>query len=171
MMMKSVLIIFLAVAALGCISDSGPVPTNQTNVSFVQAGDRVFVDYTGRLENGTVFDSSIGAAPIEFVAGRGQMIEGFENAVMDMRVGQEKTITLQPSEAYGDWSETNIIEVNRTLIPNNTQVGDVLYSGSQQVVVLELKNQTAMLDFNHPLAGKVLVFDIKIIDIQKQVGS
>jgi peptidylprolyl isomerase len=172
--MKQIFLLLSLVLVLGCVgtqTNSTANTTINTTGLVVAAGDHVFVDYTGRLENGTIFDSSLGRAPLEFDAGAGQMIAGFDNAVIGMRVGEEKTVTLPPEEAYGPVDPINIVNVSRTLIPNNTKVGDILYAGSRAVVVLEIFNDTVTIDGNHPLAGKTLIFDIKLVDVQKNTTT
>jgi FKBP-type peptidyl-prolyl cis-trans isomerase 2 len=148
-----------------------------------QAGDTVQVDYIGKLQNGTLFDTSIEAeaknaglplrpsyAPLEFTVGAGQMIAGFDAAVVGMKVGEEKNVTLPPSQAYGDWSADKVITINVSDIGNsaNISVGSVLYASngaSGRVVALE--NGTAKVDFNPELAGKTLVFTIRMVSIKK----
>ncbi len=133
----------------------------------VEKGDHVSVEYTGMLENGTVFDSSAGRAPLEFDAGAGQMIKGFDAAVIGMHKGEEKNVTIEPEDAYGMPDPKNVIEVPLSSVPNGTKAGDNLYAGGQPVRVIEIKNTTAVIDTNHFLAGKTLIFKIKIVEIKK----
>ncbi len=171
--MKYALSIFALLATilvLGCVgtgqvANTTNTSTNTTSANIVKAGDTISVDYTGTLENGTVFDTSIGRQPLEFKAGAGQMIKGFDAAVIGMSLGEEKTITIQPQDAYGQYSQSNVISVPIANIPNNTKVGDTLYAGTQTVKVLEINSTSALIDANHPLAGKTLIFKIKIVKI------
>ena len=117
------------------------------------------------LENGTIFDSSVGRAPLEFNAGAGQMIKGFDTAVIGMHLNEEKTVTIKPEDAYGPYSINNTLAVPIVNIPNGTKVGDILYAGTRSARVLEIENNTVLLDVNHPLAGKTLTFKIKIVKI------
>lgn len=164
--MKYFALVFAVFLVLGCVNN---VPSNNsTTTAAVAAGDQVFVDYTGRLEDGSVFDSSEGRQPLEFTAGAGQMIKGFDAAVIGMKEGEKKTITLSPEEAYGMPSPDLIVQVPLANVPNRTKIGDVLYSGSQQVIVIAVTNETVTIDANHFLAGKALIFDIEIVGIVKK---
>lgn len=136
--------------------------------AIVAKGDTVSVDYTGRLENGTVFDSSSGRAPLEFTAGGGQMIAGFDAAVIGMHLNETKTVTIPPEQAYGMPRSDLIFDVPIANIPNGTKVGSTLYANMQQFTVVSINKTAAVLDGNHPLAGKTLIFDIKIVGIQKK---
>jgi len=155
--MKVLAGLFLIILALGCVN----------NVATVAKGDNIAVDYTGRLEDGSIFDTSVGRAPLEFEAGAGEMIKGFDDAVIGMKLNEEKNITIRPEEAYGAYDVNAVIEVTLASIPNGTKAGDTLYAGGRQVKVLEIRNETAVIDTNHPLAGKTLIFQINIVNIQK----
>ncbi len=133
-------------------------------------GDTVHIHYTGRLEDGTVFDSSEGRAPLEFVLGSGQVIRGFDDAVTGMSVGEEKTVTIPASDAYGDHREDLVIPVSRSDLPGGLEpeVGQHLQMSTPdgqtfQVSVLETNDEKVVLDANHPLAGKDLTFDIQLV--------
>jgi FKBP-type peptidyl-prolyl cis-trans isomerase 2 len=150
----------MAIALIaGCVSQ-----TPQTG-QVVAKGDNVSVEYTGMFENGTIFDSSAGRGPLNFTVGTGQLITGFDNAVLGMGEGQEKTVTIPPEDAYGQYNPNKTVEIPRNLVPNETQVGDMLYSAFGSVRVLAIYNSTVMIDMNHPLAGKTLVFSIKVLSI------
>ena len=136
----------------------------------VKEGDKVKVDYTGTFENGTVFDTSEGRRPLEFTVGSGQVVKGFDEAVIGMEKGEEKEITLQPSEAYGDPNPLLIKKLPKEQLPKDAEVGSILtlsLSNSQQIPakVTEIKDEEVILDLNHPLAGKVLKFKIKVVGI------
>ncbi|MEM6299118.1 MAG: peptidylprolyl isomerase [Bacteroidota bacterium] len=138
----------------------------------IKKGDEVAVHYTGRFEDGQVFDSSIPRKePLRFTVGAGQMIKGFDKAVEGMEVEEEKTVTLPPAEAYGEAKAENFVELPKTQFPPDLKpkVGDELTLSSQggnfQVRVHELKEETVVLDANPPMAGKTLIFDIKIIEV------
>jgi len=136
----------------------------------VEAGDKVSVDYRGSLEDGTVFDTSIGRAPLEFTVGAGQMIGGFDAAVIGMALNEEKTVTLEPGDAYGEANESRVTEVPKESVggAESLEVGMVLTSSQgANGVVKEIKEDTVVIDFNHPLAGKRLTFWIKVMKIEK----
>ncbi len=130
----------------------------------VEQGDRVRVHYTGKLEDGTVFDSSQGGEPLEFVAGGSEVIPGVSNAVLGMSVGESKTVTVPPEEAYGPHQEGLVQRVAVDRLPPGVQVGMPLkaVAGDREVIlwVTELGEEEAVLDANHPLAGKTLIFEL-----------
>jgi FKBP-type peptidyl-prolyl cis-trans isomerase 2 len=139
-------------------------------MSKVENGNTVKVHYTGKFEDGSVFDSSVtNNEPITFQVGGKQVIPGFENAIVGMTVGESKTVTLTPEDAYGQPIDGMVQEVPKELVPADVQVGAQLISESEQgtfnVVVREIKENSVVLDANHPLAGKTLVFDLELVDI------
>lgn len=137
------------------------------------AGKTVKVHYTGTLDDGTKFDSSYDRnEPLEFVCGTGMMIEGFDKAVLDMEIGEKKSIHLLPAEAYGERSDENILRIRYNELPGSEdlkegqQIGLVDQYGRQFPVVVQEKNETGVvLDANHFLAGKNLNFDIELISV------
>ncbi len=138
----------------------------------VKNGDTVSVHYTGKLTNGNVFDSSAGREPLQFTAGSGQVIKGFDNAVVDMIVGDKKTVNIPVHEAYGARNEDMIITYPLEQFPQdmNPQVGMELHMSDNMgnhfpVVIVEIENDMAILDANHPLAGEDLIFDIELVQI------
>jgi peptidylprolyl isomerase len=138
----------------------------------VQQGNLVKVHYTGRLEDGTEFDSSAGIDPMEFTIGNSEVIPGFEQAILGMVPGESKTVTLAPEEAYGPQQEEMIAVVARKDLPEDIEliVGNQLEvtqdDGSSFVVmVTELTGDAVTLDANHPLAGKSLIFDLNLVEI------
>jgi len=139
-------------------------------MSKVESGNTVKVHYTGTFENGEVFDSSVERnEPIGFTVGSNQVIPGFESAVMGMSIGESKTITLQPEEAYGPINEENLQEIPKEMVPEGVQSGQMLTAetpeGPVNVVVKEVKEDTVILDGNHPFSGKVLNFEIEVVEI------
>lgn len=135
-------------------------------------GDKVRVHYTGKLTSGEQFDSSTGREPLEFTVGAGQMIKGFDSAMPGMKVGEKKTINIQPQDAYGEINNDAIIEFPKANIPQDMTLekGMQLQLRNEQgqpfpVTVTEIKDDVIMLDANHELAGKELVFDIELVEI------
>jgi peptidylprolyl isomerase len=135
----------------------------------VKQGDRVKVHYTGRHEDGTVFDSSDGKAPLEFTAGGPEVIPGVSKAVIGMEAGQKKTVTIPPAEGYGTHDDGLVSEVPVERLPDGAKVGDRLEArGGEQTFVVwvrELDDEKAKIDANHPLAGATLVFDLELVEI------
>ena len=137
-----------------------------------QTGERVRVHYTGTLEDGTQFDSSRGSDPLEFAMGQGQLIAGFEHAVAALAPGESCTVTLAPDEAYGDVNPAMIQEVPRHLMPEGVELttGMVLQGQADdgrvdRFTVVSFTEETVRLDANHPLAGKVLTFEIELVEV------
>ena len=140
----------------------------------VKLGDRVNIHYTGRLEDGTVFDSSKDREPLEFVAGGDEVIPGVSNAVVGMNPGDAKTVELTPEMGYGQRQEGLEQRVERNMLPPEVKVGDPLQAtvGDHKIVVwvLEIGDEHAILDANHPLAGYNLVFDIELVSVNPAEG-
>jgi FKBP-type peptidyl-prolyl cis-trans isomerase SlpA len=140
-------------------------------MSKIKNGDNVSVHYTGKLEDGTVFDTSLaeGREPLTVTLGQGQLIPGFENGLIDMTIGEMKTIEIEPENAYGDINPQLVSEVLLTQVPEGVKAGDMLQGQNQfgpvNVVVKEIKEETVVLDMNHPLAGKKLIFDLEVVSV------
>jgi peptidylprolyl isomerase len=139
----------------------------------VQEGDMVAVHYTGKLDDGSVFDSSRDGDPIEFEVGSGSVIHGFENAVRGMEVGQTREVRLDPDDAYGPRRDDLEVEVARDRLPPgiDAKEGEMLavqVAPDQQAVarITGVDGDNVTLDLNHPLAGKALHFDIEVVDIR-----
>ncbi len=137
-----------------------------------KSGDKVEVHYTGRLTDGTVFDSSEGRAPLQFTVGEGQVIPGFEQAVIAMSVGDKKTVEIPADQAYGPAQNELVMPVPRDQFPPEIvpEVGQKLQVGHPSgqtlvVTVTDVKDDIVTLDANPPLAGKDLVFDIELVAI------
>ena len=135
-------------------------------------GDKVKVHYHGKLTNGETFDTSSGRAPLEFEIGSGSVIKGFDEGVTGMLVGEKKTINIPVDEAYGPRSEDMLIEFPKDRFPKDMEIqeGMQLMMGNESgqnmpVVVIEIKEDSVILDANHPLAGEDLIFDIELIEI------
>lgn len=134
-------------------------------------GDTVHVHYKGTLEDGTMFDSSEGSEPISFTIGEGQVIPGFEQAIVGMNIGDKKTERLEAERAYGFHRDDLVFRVGKEQMPEEgVEVGDMLQvgfpdGGSAAVQVADIENDVITLDANHPLAGKTLVFDLELVAI------
>jgi FKBP-type peptidyl-prolyl cis-trans isomerase 2 len=137
----------------------------------IQLGDTVTVNYTGRLEDGSIFDSSLneGREPLKSTLGQGQLIHGFENGLLNMAIGEKKTIEIEPENAYGEYNPDMTTIVGRNQVPETIQVGETLQGNTPNgpiiVKVLEVTQDSVTLDANHPLAGKKLIFDLEVVDI------
>ncbi|MBN2226976.1 MAG: peptidylprolyl isomerase [candidate division Zixibacteria bacterium] len=141
-------------------------------MSQAEKGCRVKVHYEGRLEDGTIFDSSKDRPPLEFEIGGGNVIPGFENGVVGMTVGDKKTVTLKPEDAYGDRRDDLTIEVDKAQFPEHItpSLGQQLQMEQPDgqpvsVTVTNIVDEKVTLDANHPLAGKTLIFDIELVEI------
>jgi len=137
----------------------------------IATGDTISVHYTGRLENGDVFDSSEGREPLKFTVGTGQLIKGFDNAVVDMASGEKKTVIISPEEGYGERREDHVVDFPKANVPSDMtlEVGMIVQMSDQSgrpipVIVTEILDDVVKMDVNHPLAGKTLEFDIEIVE-------
>ena len=137
-----------------------------------QNGDMVTVHYTGKLEDGTEFDSSVSSTPLQFTLGEDQVIPGFEQAILGMSKGESKTAKILAAEAYGPYMEEHVLTVDRTEFPPNIDpsVGQRLQlrQTDDEVVgvrVTAVSDTSVTLDANHPLAGLDLIFDIELLEI------
>lgn len=137
-----------------------------------QRGDTVKVHYTGKLDDGTVFDSSVGREPLEFTIGEGGIIPGFEQAVLGMAQGESKTETIPVEDAYGPYIEEMVLTVDRQQMPAELkpEVGQQLQLQQPDgqlipMTITDVSGSTVTLDANHPLAGENLTFDIQLVEI------
>ena len=140
-----------------------------------QTGDKVKVHYHGKLRSGETFDSSQGRDPLEFELGSGQVIKGFDDGIKGMQVGDKKTIEIAVVDAYGEKQQEMIIEFPKDQFPPdmNPEAGMQLMmsNGSGQqfpVTIVEVKEESVVLDANHPLAGQELIFDLELVEITPQ---
>ncbi|NNF58689.1 MAG: peptidylprolyl isomerase [Rhodothermaceae bacterium] len=141
-------------------------------MSTAKTGDSVRIHYTGRLNDGTVFDSSDGREPLGFTLGSGEVIPGFDQGVAGMDVGETKTIEIPADEAYGAYRDDLALQVGRDQFPDDIapEVGQQLQlgmadGGTLSVVVTEINDETVTLDANHPLAGQDLTFDLELVSV------
>lgn len=142
-------------------------------MSEAKQGDQVHVHYTGKLEDGSVFDTSEGRDPLSFQLGKGQVVPGFDKAVNGMTVGEKKEVTISSDEAYGPRLDQLTFTVPRENLPPGyePQVGEVMrmeYRDGRQldVVITDTDEKAVTMDGNHPLAGEDLIFDIELVKIE-----
>jgi peptidylprolyl isomerase len=142
-------------------------------VEQAKSGDTVKVHYIGRLQDGTVFDSSQGREPLSFTLGEGNVIEGFETAVMGLEPGATTTAEIPPDQGYGPHREELVVQVRKDQIGGGLapEVGQQLQLRLQNgqnvpVVVTDVTNEVVTIDANHPLAGKTLIFEIELVEIE-----
>ena len=138
----------------------------------VETNSTVILNYTGKLEDGSVFDSSLveGREPLKATLGKNELIGGFENGLVGMSIGEKKTVEIDPENAYGEILDHLIQEVDKTQMPGDVEIGTALQAqtqmGSVNFVVKEVKEGTVILDANHPLAGKKLIFDLEVLEVE-----
>ncbi len=137
-----------------------------------KAGNNVKVHYTGKLDDGTVFDSSAEREPLQFSLGSGNVIPGFEEAIIGMAPGESKTATIPPDQAYGHQRDELVITVEKEQIPTDlsVEIGQQLQISQNDgqvipVIVTEVSDSKVTLDANHPLAGQQLTFDIQLVEV------
>lgn len=138
----------------------------------VKQGDAVRIHYVGKLEDGTVFDSSEGRPPLEFIVGNGEVIEGLEQGVVGMKIGETKTISIPPELGYGQYMKERVFEMERKKMPGNFNIEAGLrlqmYRADGMpimVTVVGISEDTLTMDANHPLAGKTLIFETTLLEI------
>lgn len=149
-------------------TSEAPGTTAPADATRVKDGDRVKVHYTGSLEDGEVFDSSEGREPLEFVVASGQVIKGFDDAVRGLAVGETRSQRVEPLEGYGESDPNAVMEFELANLPEGVVAGDELTSqtGARAIVVsVDQAAGTALIDTNHFLAGKVLIFDVELVEI------
>lgn len=137
-----------------------------------KTGDTVKVHYTGTLDDGTQFDSSAGREPLEFRLGTGQVIQGFDDGVTGMAIGEKKTVNIPAAEAYGEQRPEMMLDINRAEVPADIELelGMKLMMQGQNgqpmpVTVAALSEESVTLDANHELAGKALTFELELVEI------
>ena len=149
------------------------IPEKEGEKIVVKKGDRIKVQYTGTLQDGTIFDKSKEEEPLEFTVGSGQIIPGFDKAVEGMKLNEEKKVTIKPEDAYGKRDETAIREYLKKALPENfkPEKGMVIRLQDQTGraipgTIIDITENTITIDLNHPLAGKDLTFNIKVVGIE-----
>jgi peptidylprolyl isomerase len=143
-----------------------------SDIRTAREGDMVKVHYTGRLEDGSEFDTSIGNEPLVFTIGGNEVIPGFEGAALGMTTGELKSVTIAPESAYGPYNDELVVDMPREYIPEDIvpEIGMMLKivdnDGNEiPVRITVIEENSITLDANHPLAGKTLVFDIELLEI------
>jgi len=149
------------------------IPEKGSEKTTVEKGDMVKVEYIGTLRDGTIFDKSKEGEPLKFIVGSGQIIPGFEKAVEGMKLNEEKKVTIKPEDAYGKRDETAIREYLKKALPENfkPEKGMVIRLQDQTGraipgTIIDITENTITIDLNHPLAGKDLTFNIKVVGIE-----
>jgi len=149
------------------------IPEKEGEKTMVKKGDKVKVQYTGNLNDGTIFDKSKEEEPLEFTVGSGQVILGFDKVVEGMKLNEEKKVTIKPEDAYGKRDETAIREFPKSSLPENfkPEKGMVIRLQDQTGraipgTIIDITENSITIDLNHPLAGKDLTFNIKVVGIE-----
>ncbi len=146
--------------------------TSKAQSRKVSTGKQVSIEYTLKLDDESVVDSNVGEEPLTFIQGSHNIIPGLENALNGMNIGNRKHGSIKPEDAYGPVNKDDVSEIKKDHIPQNAhKIGAVLQGQNPdgQVIiarVVEIKEDTVLLDYNHPLAGKTLFFDVKILDVR-----
>ncbi len=141
-------------------------------MKIVDVNSSVTVNYTGKLEDGSIFDSSLteGREPLNTILGQGSLIPGFERGLIGMKEGDKKTIEIMCDDAYGSIKEDLVVEVPKDKVPENVSEGQMLQTmtpqGPMNVIVREVKEEVVIIDGNHPLSGKNLIFDLELISVE-----
>ncbi len=137
----------------------------------VSKGKVISLEYTVKLEGNEVIDTNVGKDPLTYTQGAKQLVAGVESALEGMTVGQAKHVVVAPSDGYGDRDPNALHEVPKEKVPKDVRIGTQLHGKGTdgrdvRPIVTEIKDDTVLLDFNHPLAGKTLFFDLKVVNIQ-----
>jgi len=176
--MTLISIILLSILLVSCGEKTNLESNNTENMTkkeekLIANGSEISVHYTGSLDDGTIFDSSHPRGQtLDFTAGAGQMIKGFDDAVIGMKIGEKKTITLAPSEAYGEYDESKKQVIEKSQLESFKNAGYTLEVGEElptqygMFKIVDADDTTITLDTNHELAGKTLTFEIEIVDIK-----
>jgi len=169
--LKLVSIVLLLCSVL-IISSVQAETAGRKRIPSVTDGDYVYIEYTLKLEDGDVVDSNVGSDPMNFIHGKGQIVPGLEKQLTGMKKGESKNIVVKPEDGYGKIRKDAIREVPREKIPEESHKTGAKIQGRTAtgrvipMTVKEVKDKTIVLDYNHPLAGKTLYFDVKIVDIK-----
>jgi FKBP-type peptidyl-prolyl cis-trans isomerase 2 len=158
------------VALLGLLPWTGSVAA-EADLQ-VSDGLKVTLEYTLTLPDKSVADSNVGQEPFSYVQGQRQIVPGLETALLGMKAGQKKHVTVPPEQAYGPYDDKARVTVEKSKVPPNIKAGTMLRaSNGQTVTVLEVADQSVVLDLNHPLAGKNLTFDVTVLKVEKPLAD
>ena len=169
--------IVLILSGVLFISSVQAETAGRTSIPSVTDGDYVYMEYTLKMEDGEVVDSNVGSDPLNFIHGKGQIVPGLEKQLTGMKKGENKHVVVKPEDGYGKIREDAIREVSREKIPEESHKAGAKIQGRTAtgrvipMTVKEVKDKTIVLDYNHPLAGKTLYFDVNIVDIQTPVKN
>ena len=139
----------------------------------VEKGKQVSIEYTLKIDEGEVVDTNVDSTPLTYVQGARQILPALENTLEGLEVGETKAVSIRPDEGFGERSEEAFQEVDKIIVPEEARKVDVQLQGRDNdgntvnVRVAEVKDDTVVLDLNHPLAGKTLHFDVKVVDVQE----
>lgn len=171
-----VCLVVVLMTPLAALAQTAPAPPAAAKPA-IEAGSNVQIAYTLKEDGGEVIETSEGRGPVTYTQGDGQLVPGLERAMLGLRPGDEKKVVVKPEEAYGILDPAAVTEVPRNMIPaESLKVGTMLMARSAQgdsrpVRVKEIKDSTVILDLNHPLAGKTLVFDVRVLAVTAPAGA
>lgn len=163
--------VLCASLSAACTQSDSPELETKANLT-ISAGREVSLEYTLRLDDSEVYDTNVGSDPLTYTHGRGQLVSGLEAKLEGMALGERKHVTVPPAKGYGDINPLHLSEVPKELIPPDARkIGMQLQAKARHgeaimMQVREIKEETIVMDFNHPLAGKTLHFDVKVVAIQ-----
>lgn len=153
-------VVVLILSIIPAMADSGLA---------VADGTKVTIEYTLTLPDKTVADSNVGQDPFSYIQGSHQIVSGLEKNLAGMKTGQKKRVEVPAAQGYGPYDDKNKVTVDKTKVPAGVKTGQLLRSADgRAVTVAEVSDKTVVLDLNHPLAGKDLVFDVKILNVELQ---
>ncbi|MGQ0811959.1 MAG: FKBP-type peptidyl-prolyl cis-trans isomerase [Nitrospiraceae bacterium] len=153
---------------LGTILAQGVIEVSAAGELQVADGLRVTVEYTLKLSDKSVADSNVGQAPFTYTQGAHEIVPGLEKAMIGLKAGQSKRVEVPAVEGYGAYNQKARTTVERNRVPADIKPGTLLQSADGRPVrVLEVNEKTVVLDLNHPLAGKDLTFDVKVVKVEK----
>ena len=155
-----------AVATVG-LGAGTPGLVSSESTEKIMEGMTVTMDFTVRLPDKTVVATTEGKEPLSYVQGKGQIVPGLEKALAGLKVGDKKRVEVPPEQAYGPYDEKKRFSVPKSRVPGDAQVGSILQDKSGQPIrLVEMSDASVILDRNHPLAGKTVIFDVRIIKVE-----
>jgi len=173
---KKLIFLFCLVFVLGACGEKKVAKSGGEKMNVVKKGDVVDIEYTGKLSDGKVFDTSKGREPLKFKVGDGELLPEFEKAVVGMKLNEEKTFTISAKDAYGERDENLVRTFPRAFLPPdfNAKEGMQIVLQDKEgnkipAIIKSIDEKNVVLDLNHPLAGQDLTFDIKVVKIEKMI--